>query len=40
MIPLIDNIGVIVDLVYESIFKFFGDNAKPVPVNDYLVNQK
>ena len=39
-IPLIDNIGVIVDLVYESIFKFFGDNAKPVPVNDYLVNQK
>ena len=40
VIPLIDNIGVIVDLVYESIFKFFGDNAKPVPVNDYLVNQK
>lgn len=38
-IPLIDNIGVLVDMVYEYALKLFGDNAKPVPVNDYLKNK-
>lgn len=39
-IPILDNIGVIVDLFYEYALKPFGDNAKPVPVRDYMLNKQ